>query len=93
MDTEQKTPRSGNQVEQLVILPCPFCGGKADLIMPTEMIYDFPKEGDEWGLVKIYVYCRGCGCKQRESSSPDSRHEDIENFKKQAVDAWNKRAI
>jgi hypothetical protein len=58
---------------------------------PIEIIRDFPMEGDEWGLMKIYVYCRKCGCKQREFSTPVSRVEDVKKYKEEAVRIWNER--
>ena len=65
--------------------PCPFCGGKAK-VKATKKDY-----------VEFTIWCE-CECgAQTEEFCPDTNKEDdtmanIEESKKRAIKAWNRRA-
>lgn len=67
------------------LLPCPFCGGKAQSERSTER-FEYGTGGPysvmEWGY---YVYCEACSAGTHAVDVPPPSEEE-------AVAAWNRRA-
>lgn len=68
------------------LLPCPFCGWKAEL--DTSQAYRALSGGAVGS--RAVVYCTGCGADMGfcYEDAPGTPHEDIVN---QVVDDWNRR--
>lgn len=59
------------------LLPCPFCGGPAEIYNPFHMIGKPSQPATYRGGVR----CRACGCESKATTPPDG-----------AITAWNRRA-
>ena len=68
------------------LLPCPFCGGEAELDRSTER-FEYgtggPNSVMEWGY---YVYCTQCSAGTSAVSVPPPSPEE-------AASEWNRRAV
>lgn len=79
------------------MLPCPFCGGKAELSCRYDSDDNRP-DGYQW-----FIQCGDCGSKGAEFYAEDvaeyflndgqRKQQAEENFmaRKNALDAWNRR--
>lgn len=65
------------------LLPCPFCGGKAELLMVDD------------GFYLIYAQCKECHARTTAGvaslKNPEEALESIERCKKLIIEEWNKR--
>ncbi|CAB3665412.1 hypothetical protein LMG26696_03594 [Achromobacter pulmonis] len=59
------------------LLPCPFCGGPAEIYNPFHMIGKPSQPATYRGGVR----CRACGCESKATTPPDG-----------AITTWNRRA-
>lgn len=76
--------------------PCPFCGGKATIIL-----IDTEWERDEKGIMHIqHSYAVGCAkCQINAKTYSSNIYQDVDgnieikkNGAKEAAEAWNRRA-
>ena len=72
--------------------PCPFCGGKAELIVERQLSY-----ADEYILrANCYIRCRKCGCKTPTEENRFMMDEDGDVIKlsdgvEKVAKAWEQR--
>jgi Lar family restriction alleviation protein len=79
MTASTSTPRR----HEATLLPCPFCGGDAEI--DTQQAYRNIRSGNL--ETAIAVYCRDCGAQVMtcRGDVPDVRPEEV-------IEMWNKRA-
>ena len=83
-----------------VLSPCPFCGGKPNLMLKKDRFFGYYEDGDKELLVRAYVYCGKCrarggvvSVRTRTDSigcmSPDAQRK----LREEAAVAWNRRVF
>lgn len=73
--------------EDVELLPCPFCGGKAEIV-----VRDVEPQGDPWygGKEERFVLCE-CGCCLFDKYFHDGFWEEDKNNPVNTTAAWNTR--
>ena len=65
--------------------PCPFCGGKAEIVAVEKKYYrteaEFRHKKNSCGTRFYYVFCNGCGIKVKDNQDSD-----------EAIAEWNTRS-
>jgi len=78
METQIYTDHNGNELKADKLLPCPFCGGKPQLMFSGN---DFTKSRS------VTITCTKCFCKRTIASVHHSSHWAAEL----SIERWNER--
>lgn len=67
------------------IKPCPFCGGKAEMMMaitPVSIYANSPA---------VLVQCTGCCAEMHKTINPYTDYTSLERKAKELAERWNRR--
>lgn len=73
------------EINKIELLPCPFCGGKAELIDSNNC--------DLYYFVPYYVRCKNLCYEDFEEDKNILPLTDDYSTKEEAIEAWNNRAF